>query len=149
MRDKELRVRAVDHRDPHVWVGLDLTAKAIQVYDQRPVEKVDRRMVDRRKHHTALDAKAKRRVTLELHLDDATCLEFGYRTLVIRNEASAPGSERRGGVLAAGRLTPASSCDSGSAGPSRRYARVSSEAGTSTVSVHVLAVTPKQHSGQA
>src|SRR5271165_7263935 len=72
VRDEELRIRAVDHHDSHLRVGLDFTAKAIHVCDQRRIEKVDRRVVNRRKSDTLIDANAKSRITLVLHLGDAT-----------------------------------------------------------------------------
>ena len=49
MRDEELGVRAVDHDDPHVRIGLDLAAKPVQLDDQRPIDQIDRRVVNRRK----------------------------------------------------------------------------------------------------
>ena len=48
MRDEELGVRAVDHDDPDVGICLDFAAKPVQLDDQRPIEEIDRRVVNRR-----------------------------------------------------------------------------------------------------
>jgi hypothetical protein len=46
--DEELRVRRVQDHHPHVVVGLDLPAEAVQLQDQLEVQEVDRRLVDGR-----------------------------------------------------------------------------------------------------
>jgi hypothetical protein len=74
MRDEELGLRAVDHDDPHVWIGLDFAAKPVQLDDQRPIEEIDRRVVNRRTGDTPLDLNTKSSITLDpAHL---ACLGF-------------------------------------------------------------------------
>ena len=66
MRDEELGVRAVDHDDSDVRIGLDFAAKPVQLDDQRPIEEIDRRVVNRRKGDTPLDPNTKSSITLDL-----------------------------------------------------------------------------------
>jgi hypothetical protein len=51
--------------DSHVRIGLDLAAKPVQLDDQRPIEEIDRRVVDRRKGDTPLDLNTNSSITLE------------------------------------------------------------------------------------
>ena len=54
MRGEELRIGRVEDDDPHRIVGLDFMAEAVELDDEREVEEVDRRMVDRRPGDAAL-----------------------------------------------------------------------------------------------
>ncbi len=74
VRDEELGVRAVDHDDPDVRIGLDFAAKPVQLDDQRPIEEIDRRVVNRRTGDTPVDLNSKSAMALDpAHL---TCLRF-------------------------------------------------------------------------
>src|SRR5262245_8124360 len=47
VRDEEIAVGATEDHDAHLRVGCELAPDAIEVVDQREVEQVDRRVVDR------------------------------------------------------------------------------------------------------
>jgi hypothetical protein len=76
MRDEELGVRAVDHDDPYVAIGLDFAAKPVQLDDQRPIEEIDRRVVNRRAGDTPVDLNMNTKSSITLDLAHLTRLRF-------------------------------------------------------------------------
>ena len=67
MGGEELGIGRVEDHDPYGVVGLDLAAEAVELDDEREVEQVDRRMVDRRPGDSPLDADPERLVVVVGH----------------------------------------------------------------------------------